>query len=82
MLYSCVEQHCDGSWWYHGNTFESREEAGNFLDDWIPWDANRHKMIFTHEKPLPDETCCTKDGGETFEFAGLILWDKENGTRN
>ena len=79
MLYSALEQHCDGSWWFHGDTFTSREEAGRFLPGWIGWDENRHKKIFYHEKPLPREECYTIDDGETFEFAGITLWDKKNG---
>ena len=79
MLYSCLEQHRDGSWWHHCRTFNTREEAEKFIENWIPWDKDRPKTVFEHEFPLPESTCCTKDGGETFNFGGLELWNKETG---
>ena len=79
-MFSALEQHKDGAWWYHGDTFETEAEAKEFIEGWIWWDANRPKFYFEHEKPLPKKSCCTKDGCRTFEFAGKILWDRKKGT--
>lgn len=51
--YSCLELHNDGSWWYHGNTFSSREEADAFIIKWIWFDDHRTKRIFEHSIPFP-----------------------------
>ena len=73
MYYSALEQHKDGSFWYHGHTFENKEDAEKFVADWISWDPGRIKKVFEHKKPLPDQTCCTFDF-KHFGFAGAILW--------
>lgn len=71
MLYSVLERHNDGSYWHHGKTFNTREEAEKFMADWIPWDPQRGKRIIEHQKPLPNEPCCTFDF-KNFGFAGEI----------
>lgn len=72
MLYSCLERHVGGSYWYHGDTFQTREQAETFIAEWIPWDPDREKRIIEHEKLLPNETCYTFDF-HTFESFGIIL---------
>lgn len=51
--FSCLEFHHPESWWYHGDTFGTREEAEAFLEKWIPWDDDRSKRIFIHSRPFP-----------------------------
>lgn len=53
MYFSALEQHNDGSWWYHGDTFGSRMEAEQFLKEWIWWDKDRKKEIVQHQLPFP-----------------------------
>lgn len=74
MLYSCLERHVDGSYWYHGDTFETREQAETFLEKFIWWDPSREKRIIEHEKPINPNNgyCCTFDF-HTFEFGGITI---------
>lgn len=71
MNYSLLEQHLDGSWWYHGNTFATRAEAEAFSARWIWWDKGRPKTILEHERPLPKKTLSTHDF-KTFKEVGGI----------
>ena len=75
-LYSVLERHNDGAWWYHCGTFSNRKWAEEYLETWIPFDKDRPKMVFEHTKPLPQQSCCTKNF-KTFEFGGVILWREE-----
>lgn len=61
MLYSAIERHIDGGWWYHGDTFENREEAEQFLLEWIWWDKDRPKRIYEHLTPFPLKTMVSYD---------------------
>lgn len=79
MMYSLLEQHKDGSWWYHpGHTFDTEEEVEACFQRSFWWDLTRPHKAFKHDKPLFQEySTCTTDGGETFRFAGAILWENE-----
>lgn len=59
--YSLLEQHTNGAWWYHGNTYTSREEAEERFKTWIWWDKERPKKILEHTSSLPKETMVTYD---------------------
>ena len=74
MLFSCIERHVDGSFWFHGYTFNTREQAETFMAGWIPWDPEREKRIIEHETPIKTHygNCCKFDF-HTFEFGGIIL---------
>lgn len=80
MLYSVLEQHADGSWWYHpGFTRETRAEAELKSAHSIWWDLERPRRIFEHEFPFPqDHAICTTDF-ENFSLAGDIIWTRSNG---
>ena len=83
MIYSVLEQHIDGSMWYHpGWSFDSNESAVNFIqakkqqDFW----SDRYMEIFTHDKPLPqDRSTHTIDGVNFHEVSGFIVWNKYQG---
>lgn len=70
-MYSLLEQHIDGSWWYHpGDTFETEEEVEQCFQriygHWSP----------EHAEPLcQDYATCTFDF-KVFEFGGIIQWPK------
>lgn len=74
MLFSCLERHNDGSFWYHGNTFNSHEQAEIFLKSWIPWDPNRKKLIIEHATPITTYfgVCYTYDFRK-FEYGGITV---------
>lgn len=74
VMYSLLEQHNDGSWWYHpGNTYNSPEEAEEAFKKIFWWDLDRPHKVIKHTGPLFQEhSSCTKDFN-TFEFAGLTV---------
>jgi len=60
-MVSIVEQHVDGSWWYHpGETWATREEA----------EAHYHDFWGIQEYPT-----CTFNF-EVFHFGGFIRWPR------
>lgn len=73
MKYSLLEQHIDGSWWYHGHTFDRWYEAADFRRRWIWWDEKRNKRIIGHDDELPRETLYTCDFQKFYSIArGLV----------
>lgn len=60
MYYSVVEQHVDGSWWYHRETFETKEEALKYAQGALGWRDSR-QMVLEHSTKLPDETLWTRN---------------------
>lgn len=52
--YSLLEQHNDGSWWYHRNTYTSRQEAEEALKRFCWFDEERKKMILEHNTEIPN----------------------------
>lgn len=77
VLYSLLEKHNDGTWWYHpGCTFDSQQAAEDAFKKMFWWDLSRPHKIFEHRKPLFQEySTCTKDF-KTFEFGGEIKWEE------
>lgn len=76
MLYSLLEQHKDGSWWYHpGFTFDTPEEADQCFRENFPNDPRPHK-VFEHEEPMFQEFSTSSYDLKTFDFGGLIHWPK------
>lgn len=61
--YSLLEQHTNGAWWYHRNTFTSRKEAEEYFKIWLTGDfiQKRPRMILEHTDSIPDETMVTDD---------------------
>ncbi|MBQ4409379.1 MAG: hypothetical protein IJL31_00240 [Oscillospiraceae bacterium] len=81
MLYSVLEQHADGSWWYHpGYTRRTRAEAQQKADSSFWWDPERPRRIFEHEAPFPQNHAIYTTDFENFGFAGLITWTRSNGS--
>lgn len=77
-MYSLLEQHVDGSWWYHpGDTFETEEEVEQcFQQVYGHWTPDRPHRTFKHDEPLFQEySTCTFDF-KVFEFGGMIHWPK------
>lgn len=60
MYYSVVEQHIDGSWWYHRKTFETKEEALEYSSVALGWRDSR-QIVFEHTNKLPDQTLWTRN---------------------
>ena len=70
-MYSLLEQHNDGSWWYHpGCTTDKKEEAEELFRKMFWWDLDRPHTVIEHKLPLPqDISRCTRDF-KTYDFAG------------
>lgn len=78
MIYSLLEQHYDGSWWYHkGASYDTLDRALIAIPNYIKWDETRGKVIFCHDEPLPQRSCCTFDF-KNFAFCGQILWEEDD----
>lgn len=78
MFYSVLEQHIDGSWWYHPwcPSFDNKEEAEACAEKRWP---DRPHMVFEHEKPMFDRwSTCTFDF-QRFSCAGEVFWTKDKG---
>ena len=71
MIYSVLEQHRDGAWWYHpGDSFDTLEEAKERADHFCDYLDERPVKVIEHELPFPqDKSRCTFDG-KHFGFAG------------
>ena len=75
MLYSLLEQHKDGSWWYHpGFTFDTPEEVEECFKKYF--DDSRPHMVFEHEEPMYQKHSTSTYDLKTFDFGGLIHWPK------
>ena len=73
MMYSLIEQHKNGSWWYHpGHTFATREEAEECFKRSFWWDLDRPHDIIEHDEPLFQEYSTYTTDGKTFGFCGDI----------
>jgi len=70
-MYSFLEQHNDGSWWYHpGCTYETEGKAKQGFKKMFWWDLDRPHKIISHSIPFPqDISRCTFDMVH-FNFAG------------
>lgn len=76
-MYSLLEQHRDGTWWYHpGDTFETETEVEQRFQESFRHDQDRPHRTFKHDEPLfQDYATCTYNF-RTFEFGGMIHWPK------
>ena len=77
-LFSLLEQHKNGAWWYHpGDTFNTPEEVEErFIEEFFIMSPDRPYKVFEHSEHLPQEfATCTYDFN-TFEFLGVIHWPK------
>lgn len=80
VYYDFVEQHSDGSWWYHGgwkdNNFCTKKEAEESFRQRLWWDLERPFCILKHRRKFPDRLLVSKDlkvfkdlsGNEFVEF--------------
>ena len=62
MIYSVLEQHTDGRWWYHGARFShlTREDAeAQAVTEFVYQPRPTHIIVYT--EPLPNETRFTRD---------------------
>jgi len=80
-MYSFIEQHIDGSWWYNPRlnaTFETKEEVDkyfqNFFSKYI--DSERPYKAFEHEEPLYQKHATYTFDFKVFELGGVIFWPK------
>ena len=76
-MFSLLEQHKDGSWWYHpGCTFNTPEDVEECFQDEFNMHPDRPHMCFKHDEPMFQEfATCTNDF-KTFHFLGIIHWPK------
>lgn len=58
--YSCLEQHKNGSWWYHMKTFRHAVEAIGWCHNFLRW-RDSVQTVIEHDEPLPQETLWTTD---------------------
>ena len=78
MLYSLIEQHKDGSWWYHpGDTFNTPEEVETCFKETFWWDLERPHKVFEHEEPMYQEHSTCSFDLKKFDFAGFVYWPKK-----
>ena len=70
-MYSYLEKHNDGSWWYHKESYATKEEAENSFNKSFWWDKNREHVIIKHYKPLPNMTLSTFNGNLFKGIGGL-----------
>lgn len=61
MYYHVFEQHLDGTWWYHMDSFTDKAEADAFARDWLWWDPDRPTRVFEMHQDLPLMTLWTID---------------------
>lgn len=74
-FYSWLEQHIDGSWWYHpGYTFNTRKKAESDLQKATSWLGDRPTRIFEHDELLPQDFATYTFNFRVFEFGGTIQW--------
>lgn len=63
--YDFVEQHFDGSWFYHGawedNNHSTREEAEKNFKIRLWWDPERPYRIVKHKNKFPNVLLISKD---------------------
>lgn len=77
-MYSLLEQHNDGWWWYHpGTTFDTPEEVIECFDNMFWWDRNRPHKVFEHSIPFPQKHSICSKNFKVFEFGGLPEWTDE-----
>ena len=76
-MYSLLEQHNDGSWWYHpGKTYDTPERVEEAFKKSFWYDLDRPHRVFEHTEPLyQDFSTCTRNF-KVFEFGGIIMWPK------
>ena len=78
MLYSLLERHNDGSWWYHpGWTFDTPEKAEEHFKEVFQFDPTRPHKVFKHEEPMFQEYSTSTFDFEKFDFGGYVHWPKE-----
>ena len=78
MLYSLLEQHKDGSWWYHpGSTFNTPEEAEEHFAKEFQFDPLRPHKVFKHEEPMFQEYSTSTFDFIKFDFGGYVHWPKK-----
>lgn len=70
-MYSYLERHNDGSWWYHRCSFNTKEEAEESFRKSFWWDAEREHKIIKHDEPFPDITLFTYNGNVFRGIGGL-----------
>lgn len=74
-MYSLLEQHKNGSWWYHpGCTFETEEEVEKCFQDLFSQHPDRPHMAFEHEEPLYQGYPTRTFDFKTFDYLGVIHW--------
>lgn len=82
-LYSVLEEHIDGSLWYHpGWTYYSECDAKELIEQKQKQDLwqDRSMTIFTHEKPLPqDRSTWTIDMVNFHDRSGAFIWNIDKG---
>lgn len=77
MMYSVLEQHVDGSWWYHTGMTESTEKAAEEHFNRVFWfDKNRPHKVVAHTKPFPQKDLSSFDC-KFFGYGGITEYELE-----
>ena len=67
MIYSVLEQHLNGSWWYHpGMSYNTREAAEERAREF----PDRPTKVIKHEQPMPQDVSRYSFDCKHFDFAG------------
>ena len=77
-MFSLLEQHIDGTWWYHPrprSTFDTPEEVEEAFKKIFWWDLSRLHMVFEHSKPLFQRYSTYTRDFKVFLFDDIIRWE-------
>ena len=81
-MFSILEQHNDGSWWYHiGKTYDTRDEAetkGHELFGGESFLKPRPYKVIEHTKPFPQDMARCSFDCVHFHFAGGYQFSLED----
>lgn len=76
-LYTPLEQHTDGAWWYHPNTtYNSRDKAEKAFEELFWWDR-RPFLILKHKQPFSQDKSLYTTDFINFYFAGILEYTKD-----
>ena len=79
--YDYLEQHQDGSYWYHGMfddvNNDNRAQAENAFKEHFDFDLERPHVIIEHTCIFPDITLFTKDFKVFTDLKGNIVIDDD-----
>ena len=75
-MYSFLERHTDGYWWYHPrSTFDTPEDAEKNFQERFWWDLDRPHIIVKHKVEFPQDYSRSSMDLLHFGFGGLFDYE-------